>query len=439
MKKQKVYFSRFHSFGAYVLIWLLLQLVVLVANAQNISNIKQYVSELSSEYFCGRGYEHQGDLKAAVWIAEKFEKSGLKKFNDTWFQNFTFSINTLPGNVELKIDGKKLEAGKDFILRKSCKTTDRTYNIIHISNTQITDQDFIDSISAEDVTNLVPALDIDFVYANYKDHKALFDTFFKLAFPAHIYITANPLRSYAMYGLKLKDHIIIEMASGILQGTEKQMNLIIDTHFEENYTTQNVIGCLKGKSKPDEYIIIGGHYDHLGMMGKHTFFPGADDNASGVGVIAEFAEFFSETTNRPDCSVIFICFGAEEAGLIGSEFFVNNCPVEHEKIRAVINLDMIAYGQNGFKIEKGDIPDDFIKSMNEIIQTNNLDLKFHIAEAQAHSDHYPFIEAGIPAIFVTSGVEESKDYHTVNDTYESLSFPKIEELVILLREFIYHF
>ncbi len=439
MNNRRLHLRKFWFSGSVFLVWFLMQLIVLVAGAQNLTQIRQDIKYLSSDYFCGRGYEHQGDLKAARWIAGEFENSGLEKFNNSWFQDFKFSINTIRKNVELTVDGRKLNPGTEYILRKSCNTTHQTFNVLFVSDSSYTDSLFARSLAGADISSMIPVINIDYVYANYITQKASFEQFFRNPFPAFIYVTEHPLRSYAIYGLKVKDPLIIEMAPGIINGDARTISINIDTKYEENYTSRNVAGFLKGKSKPDEYVILGAHYDHLGMMGKHTYFPGADDNASGVSTVMEFARFFSEPENRPDCSVIFVCFGAEEAGLIGSTYFVENCPVDLEKIRAVINLDMVAFGQNGFRIENGDVLQEFMNTMNQIIEHEKLDLKLYAAEAQAHSDHYPFIEAGIPAIFITSGVEDSKDYHTVFDTYDSLPFTKTKEICILLREFVYGF
>jgi len=433
--KQTTAFSLRALFAVYVLFLML----TFVATAQSSENVKKHTHELSKAEYMGRGYEYGGDLKAAQWIARQFETIGLEKYNDSYFQHFSFSINTLPSEFSVSVDGNQLSPGIDFIIQKSCYTTDITYPLIFIGKEGLKDMRMADSLSSVDVTSSIAAIDIDFVYSSYAQFRESMDAVFQLPFAAYIYLTDYPLRSFAMYGTRLKETVVLEMKKDKLHAANKKVSLKVDTEFHKNYVSQNVTGYLKGKKRPNEYVIVGGHYDHLGMMGKNTFFPGADDNASGVAVVIEFARFFSNPKNRPDCSVIFICFGGEEVGLLGSEYFAKHCPIDPAKIKTFINLDMVAFGESGFRVEHGDVLKEQMSTMKSIIEKNKLNIELQEAEAKAHSDHYPFIEAGIPALFITSGVKESVDYHTVNDNFESLPFSKIDELLILIREFVYSF
>ena len=128
-------------------------------------------------------------------------------------------------------------------------------------------------------------------------------------------------------------------------------DLIVDTDIKFNTKeTQNVIGVKFGNDPElkDEYIIIGAHYDHLGYGGHKSgsrrphineVHNGADDNASGVSIVIELAKSFKKINNKR--SVIFIAFGAEEMGLIGSKFFVNSSLIENKNIQTMINFDMV--------------------------------------------------------------------------------------------------
>ncbi len=83
-----------------------------------------------------------------------------------------------------------------------------------------------------------------------------------------------------------------------------------------------MIATIKGTAIPDSFLVFSAHYDHLGQMGKDIYFPGANDNASGTSMLLNLAKYYSQ--NRPKYSVLFIAFGGEEAGLIGSEYYVKN-------------------------------------------------------------------------------------------------------------------
>jgi len=284
----------------FVSLWALLQLWVLAVTAQDAEQVKTYTRELSRDYYCGRGYEHQGDQKAAAWIAARFDDAGIHQINDNWFQEFQFSINTMPSTLELKIDDVTLKTGTDYILRKSFETTNRTYDILHVKNDIYNSKEFTDSLAMVDLSNTIAIVDINFIYQNYKNHTEVMDVLFSLPFPGWVYLTDQPLRSYAMYGLKLRDVVMIEMSKDVIKGEEKKLMLNVETAFLSDYTSKNVMGYVRGTKNPDEYIVLGAHYDHLGMMGKNTYFPGADDNASGVATVIEFARFFSEKKIVPN-------------------------------------------------------------------------------------------------------------------------------------------
>lgn len=419
--------------------FILIFLLITVLTSQSLENIKTSIKELSSEKYYGRGYVNGGDTKAANWIAKQFELSDIEKFGDSYFQYFTFSTNTLPGILEVKLDDRILKPGYEYVIHKSAPTTTAHFSIINISNEQILDTMFLDSLSGTDVSGKAAAIDMWFIYNNYYDHKTEFHKMLTIPFPAMIYLNDKPMRWYAIYGLQVDQRVVIEMPFALLENSKKTLHVQVESEFLTDYQTQNVVAYLPGKTKPEEYIILCGHYDHLGMMGKNTYFPGADDNASGIAMILEFARFFKDQKNRPDCSVIFACFGAEETGLMGAYHFVEHIPVDTAKIQAVINMDMIAYGESGFNVENGFFLTDFMTTMRQIIKDHKLSIVIHEADVSQNSDHYPFIEKKLPAIFITSGIHESKDYHTVEDTYESLPFTKTEEFIILLREFVYSF
>ena len=85
-----------------------------------------------------------------------------------------------------------------------------------------------------------------------------------------------------------------------------------------------MLGYVEGSHFPDSFILFSAHYDHLGHMGKNIFIAGANDNASGTSMLLNLAAHYAKPENKPKYSVMFIAFGAEEAGLIGSKFYVQH-------------------------------------------------------------------------------------------------------------------
>ena len=100
-----------------------------------------------------------------------------------------------------------------------------------------------------------------------------------------------------------------------------KVDLAIESKFIRNYKSQNVVGYLEG-NVPDSCVVVVAHYDHLGMMGDSTVFCGANDNASGVALLLSLAKHYA--VHKPKYSILFIAFGGEEIGLIGSKYFVDN-------------------------------------------------------------------------------------------------------------------
>ena len=108
--------------------------------------------------------------------------------------------------------------------------------------------------------------------------------------------------------------------------------------YKKTYNCNNIIGKITGTKYPEKYIVLTAHFDHLGKRDE-KIFNGADDNASGVAAILEAADFFKK--NPPKHSIIFVAFDAEELGLEGAKYFVDNPPISLDHILMNVNLDMI--------------------------------------------------------------------------------------------------
>jgi aminopeptidase YwaD len=215
----------------------------------------------------------------------------------------------------------------------------------------------------------------------------------------------------------------------------KRIKFRLDAQLIKNYQTQNVIGYIKGKTKPDSMVIISAHYDHLGRMGKKTYFPGANDNASGVSMMLELARHYAKPENQPDYTIFFMAFGAEEIGLLGSKYFTEHPYFFLTRIRFMINLDLLGTGDDGMMVVNGTVnPKEF--SMLEAInkRKNYLPAIKKRGEA-ANSDHYYFSENGVPAFFfyTLGGITA---YHDIYDKPQTLPLTKFKEVFLLISDFI---
>lgn len=200
---------------------------------------------------------------------------------------------------------------------------------------------------------------------------------------------------------------------------------------KEVQKTQNVVGFLPGADPRllDEIIVIGAHYDHVGMKNGRIFY-GADDNASGTAGLLEIAEAFSNMSTRPRRSILFVAFSAEELGLLGSKFYVENPVKPLNKTVAMINLDMISRNRAN-KVTV--IGSNRSRELHEInIAANDeigLDLVYNGERYFSRSDQANFAKYKIPVIFYNT--DAHRDYHRPTDTAEKIDAEKLARVARL--------
>ncbi len=232
--------------------------------------------------------------------------------------------------------------------------------------------------------------------------------------------------------------------SFLLEGAKLKVNLYMENKDLEVY---NVFGLIEGSDPvlKDEAVIYVAHYDHVGIEEGNRVFNGADDNASGTVALIEIAEAFMKEKNRPKRSIGILWVSAEEIGLYGSQYFAEHPLIPHEKIAAVINLDMVGRtkteediqsGRPGLTIQGGDsvkviggLQSKVLMKINEKTlsesglvgnyQYNNLtDPNRYFFR----SDHINFARKDIPVLFYSTGTH--RDYHMVTDVEEAIDYDK---------------
>jgi hypothetical protein len=183
--------------------------------------------------------------------------------------------------------------------------------------------------------------------------------------------------------------------------------------------------------------VIGAHFDHLGSGGTGSgsrvpdtlaVHNGADDNASGTAMLIEMAGKLSSVRKDLKRSIIFVSFSAEEMGLIGSKYFVDHCPVDLKKIKAMFNFDMVGR----FDVDKNAISVSGTGTSAEsdsIVKRYEKGLSFAVAhspDGYGPSDHAAFYSSNIPVLYFTTGAHT--DYHTPLDDAEKLNYEKEKEI-----------
>ncbi|MCL2683114.1 MAG: M20/M25/M40 family metallo-hydrolase [Bacteroidales bacterium] len=195
-----------------------------------------------------------------------------------------------------------------------------------------------------------------------------------------------------------------------------------DTLFLQRFNDdmyRNVVGIIHGNDSilKNEYIIVGAHYDHLGVRNGDVY-NGADDNASGVATLIELARKLKNDQSNLKRSVILIAFDAEEIGLIGSTYFINHTEIPIENIKLMMSLDMVGWYKESGKVEY--IGSGTIKGGKKIIENSQLvpeGLNVVAKKFETHifagTDTHPFAQKGIPTLAVSTGMKSP--YHKPED------------------------
>ncbi|WBL27163.1 M28 family metallopeptidase [Zunongwangia sp. HGR-M22] len=185
--------------------------------------------------------------------------------------------------------------------------------------------------------------------------------------------------------------------------------------------TWNVIGFIEGNDSKlkNEIIVLGAHYDHLGEN-EGSIFNGADDNASGTAALLEIAEKVKANHGLLKRSILFIAFGAEEQGLLGSSYFVNHPTVSLNDIKLMINMDMVGHlnAENHVYMGGAGTFPGGMQLMDSLGMPNHVKPVVH-AGSIAGSDHVSFYKKGISVLGIHTGGHDN--YHKPTDVIVNLN------------------
>jgi len=401
--------------------YIFLCVMLLFSSAAFCQYAEKTLKKLASPAFQGRGYYKNGDGIAADFIREEFKEIGLQPVNGTYFQPFTFPVNTFPGAMDVQIGDKKLTAGKDYIVSPACPGVKGEFELVKVTLTsqQFKPENFI----------LIDKTGLD------STDSAAMDSISRNPPNVRGVIVVEPQKLTWSVSGKVNDQVFIRILKSSLPEKTGTIKLNIENKFLMAHTANNVMGFIPGSQYPDSFIVFTAHYDHLGRMGKKALFAGANDNASGSTMILDMARYYSIPENRPKLSVLFIAFAGEEAGLIGSKYYTENPPLPLEKIRFLLNLDLMGNGQDGVMVVNGEVFEKEFAIMDSINKDMKLVKEVGKRGKARNSDHYWFSEKGVPAFFLyTQG--GSKAYHDIYDVPSALKLEEFEDVKKLLLEFV---
>ena len=413
------------------LLLILLALVAVDAAAQDLALYKKIVKQLSSAKYEGRGYANGGVNKAGEYLEKEFTKAGA---DEVICQPFKININTFPGAMTMKVDGKKLEAGVDFTLREFSPGAKGNYKLYHIDTTNYDSKKIFADLARPENKDAFVVCDFWFTYKHSADFKRLQSRKETPSVAGLIYTWNEPLKFYKAYGERVIEKPMLWATTSALSAEAQNIELDIENRFLKDFECFNVIAKVEGK-RHDACYVFTAHYDHLGLLGKKVFFAGAHDNASGTAAIVTLAAHYAK--NRPEYDIYFIAFSGEDAYLRGSEWYANNPIVPLKQIKYLFNLDMI--GDNN-PMQYCEVSDEGERGYELFVKINN-DKKYFKAldrgKLAGNSDHYPFAQRNVPCIFLENKEGDAfKYYHTTFDTWERAIFDSYEPTFKLVTDFI---
>ncbi len=404
--------------------------------SQDFVYARSVVDTLASAHFMGRGYVNDGDKLAAEYIAEEFEKIGLSKFKKSYFQKFFTTVNTFPASMNLKLNDTELIAGVDFLIEPGSLGIKGRFETISLAVDDMLNQDQLTSILKRATGKFIVVSPFNLKDYDKEKQNVIneISNFIKYnpQFPGKgsIFLTHNKLTWSGSTEAYTKPSFTVKFKEDM--ASISTIEVEVDNKFISKHQAQNVVGYVKGKQS-DSLIVFVAHYDHLGMMGDKTYFPGANDNASGTAMLLSLAKHYE--SNTPQYNTVFIAFGAEEIGLLGSQYFVKNPLFQLSKIKFLINFDLAGTGEEGIQVVNGSVYRNKFNKLKSLNDKNNWFAQVKIRGEACNSDHCLFHMQGVPCLYIYTlgGIQA---YHDIYDKPETLPLTKFESYHQLITAFI---
>ena len=447
------------------------------------SNVLNHIKFLSSDEMEGRYPGSEGSTKSADYIAENFNKAGLYPFNsDNFYQKFEFKSGiSLSGKNSITINNNRFKVEEDYIPVQFSESGNFKGQIIFTGYGLKVDElnwndykdidvegkwvlmfrgspegynphsKFGDNISIRKKTLLAKDMGaLGVLLINQEKSEPLID----LTFDYNSKPIGIPVLNISYDILKVLSNEDFESIKKEIDKNEKQKSFLLESELEasidikiETVSISNVVGVLRKEQNKtnNNYIVIGAHFDHLGYgsrgsgslaPGKNIIHNGADDNASGTAVLIDLAYKFSKLKKKLNNDIIFVAFNAEEQGLLGSKFFVDNIGNDINNIKTMINLDMIGRMKNN-QLTIGGIGT--AEVFGKIVDNANKNIDIDIsksASGQGPSDHSSFYNKNIPVLFFHTGGHD--DYHKPSDDWTKINVEGINRINNLIFNVVYN-
>jgi aminopeptidase YwaD len=375
---------------------------------------KEIIKQLCSEEMCGRGYSGGGVNAASNFIENKLKQFGVKSFSNNYSQFFFVTANTFPESLKLSVDDVELIPGLDFIIAPESPSIKGEYLLLYIDKNN---QDKINCINGKllKLKRQVVVIDTLGMKNQYKDLFYKWKTVPPTGLAGLIEIIDSKPGSHIAD--KQSQIPVIKLIRTKISNNSKYVEFCIKAKIESNFLTRNLLAYLPGEL--DSFIVFTAHYDHIGQLGRNCYFPGANDNASGVAMVLDLIKHYQSQIAQLKYNIVCIFFSAEELGLIGSSYFCDNPVFPLDRIRLLINLDMVGTGDHGIAVVNGKEYPDIEAGFTELNTSAELLSSIQFRKAANNSDHAPFYRKGVKSIFIYSK-GEYKEYHNVYDRADTV-------------------
>lgn len=452
--------------------------------------LKEHLYVYASDEFEGRNTGDPGQKKAVEYLKNEYEKLGISPvIEGNYFQNVPLNMVKTP-EVDMNINGQSFTYFDDFISLTAAETgilsaTEVVYAGYGIDDEKYSDYTDLDvqgkivivkvgepkdkagnfvitgAKTVSKWSNGRQALSSKRDAAKEKGAKAIFfaddalfnrySRYFKnqaeKGGSSRLSLPAKKEDGPEIYFFLISQKMGASLVNNIEQSTETAtipLNLDIKyTSITEAKPSENVAAIIKGSEKPNEYIIISSHLDHVGIDSEGEVFNGADDDGSGTVSILEIAEAFKTAADKghgPKRSIIFLNVTGEEKGLLGSRYYTDYEPlVPLANTVANLNIDMIGRidpkregERNYIYLIGSDKLSTDLHNISEEVNSEfmNIELDYTYNDENDpnrfyyRSDHYNFAKNNIPIIFYFNGTHD--DYHRISDTPDKINYDLLE-------------
>ncbi len=436
-----------------------------------------YVKELASDKYAGRLTGTEEYNASAEWVASHFKKWGIAPAGDngTYFQGFPnpYTLVFKDCEVYLHIPYKDSVLKKhysyedEFIPGSTSASGEVTAEVIYVGYGATAPELGYDDYEGVDVKGKIVLMEREAPVS--PENEELFKKWRPYSF--HQYKLQNAVKHGAKgmlynYGPIsnpnnaydenfVYSHVGSVVVEDVFSGTGRKHSDVVaairktlkpqsfatgktvtiknTTEHHPEGTGYNVIGILEGSDPElkEELIIIGGHLDHLGRC--YEIMPGANDNASAVAVIMGIAEAMTQCPVKPRRSVMFLCFGAEEQGVVGSEYYCDHPIVPLNKTVGLINMDGVGCGDRLSALAARNYPEfwEFINKANEKYIHREIRTSYFANNARPRLDAARFMWKGVPTL--SFGASGSRSYyHITKDDIDTITPEILEDLAQLL-------